>query len=139
MSTVPRDTWVQIPITEWRRRLEHARAAALHMLASVGLDTDTGDDHPAAMICDGPIGLALRPAIATDRKALEELLDRARSYRDDFHELPDLLVAYEISVAEAAYLFGVIAGCHLTWPFVEAMPAPYAPPDTPRRKKAGAR
>ena len=45
---------------------------------------------------------------------------------------------YTIAVAEAAFLYGVIAGCQLPWDVIEATPAPCEPP-TGRAKKGGTR
>jgi len=38
-------------------------------------------------------------------------------------------------MAETAFIFGLITGCHLPWSVIETTPAPMAPP----RMKGGAR
>jgi hypothetical protein len=138
-STVTNDgLWVELPAEEWQRRLEQARAQAMDVLATAGLDTDTDEKSPAALICEGALGPSLRPNLDIDRQHLRHLIELAMRRGPEFRDFEEALVQYEGAVAEAAYRFGVIAGCHVSWPMVAAMPAPYAPPPAPR-PKGGAR
>ena len=139
-----RQNWTEIRSAEWRRRLAAVRTIALRGLAENGLPESSDDFDVASLVMDGAVGDLLRPSIAGERAKAAARVEQAQialgDKRGDFQE--DIF-RHLMSVAESAYRFSVIAGCHLSWPIVEAMPAPTGPPaaavKAPRRRAGGAR
>lgn len=137
-----RDEWKQLPAAEWQRRLSIVHQAALRHVAAVGLDLDDDQHDISSAIVFGDedqnVGVLLRPALRAQLQRVDAIANMARSRYPELRELDEKLCSLLITVSEAGFLFGVVAGCHMPWDVVAAMPAPYAPP-APRIRKRGAR
>jgi hypothetical protein len=121
-----RDDWQPLPAEEWTRRLQVARQQALTLLAGQGLNLNGGIEV-SALIAELGLGALLDPSLAGEVKRFDALVQAAATRGEDLRDMPSEQTNYVIALTEAAFLFGCIAGCHLPWSVVEAMPAPCAP------------
>jgi hypothetical protein len=146
MLTKRVDEWKQLPLHEWRRRLEAARSVALTRLAVHGLHVDVCEDSVAELVLerDG-IGGQLRPALLDAARLVDEHVKRVGDpsmvIEDDESQLSERIYGYAMEIAEAAFLLGTITGCHVSWDVVAHMPPSYASPHEVRvaKRARGAR
>ena len=130
------ESWKPLTAREWKRRLDAARTLAVRRLAVSGLDGDhdaQGVANIAALILEEETGRALHPALGATQADVEASIKalgdpQNENLNHQNNRLSEQVFAYAMAIAEASFLFGVIAGCHLSWPVVEATPAPCAPP-----------
>ena len=119
------ELWEQLPAAEWLRRLRRARTVALQTLAGAGLSIEQDSHEISSLIVykKDAIGLALAPTLGPNRGELDELVKAA-----NVEDLDETITAFTVSVIEAAYRFGIIVGCHVPWPVIEATEASSGPP-----------
>lgn len=142
-ATGSRDAWKPIDRQEWKRRLHEARDMALARIAAYGLNDDLSDPdtpQPAALILELPLGAALSPALVAAQVTVAASIRSLQNPRvlnsaGEQEALSDQVFDYALCVAEAAYLYGLIAGTAITWPVIEAIQPPNAPPDGKRGRK----
>ena len=129
-----RDTWKELPPAEWKRRLNRVSELALQRLAAHGFGDDNDEDI-SDMIAYGEgkdsVAALLNPGLAVERANVDRLIEGVSVELG----MESAVISYAVAVAEAAFQFGLITGCHLPWSVIEAMPAPDAPP----RTKGGAK
>ncbi|MEP7307315.1 MAG: hypothetical protein ABJA98_17540 [Acidobacteriota bacterium] len=131
------DEWTPVTPREWAKSLERARGLALRRQANVGLDmsadsSDIGD--VASMILCSPLGADLVPRLAACQAKAKALVESFRNPQvrsgedDDFDDPGAVLFSYYMAIADASFLFGLIAGTQTTWPVVAALKPPCRPP-----------